>query len=190
LQRIKTTDTDAIKQSIYVLESGGIIVYPTDTLYGFGVDATSDKAINSLNKIKGRSGPISVLAPDIETAIQWMDIAQFQIEKIQSYLGGTKTLIAPVKNNIVSSKILGSNNTLGIRIPQNDFCNKLSAQFAKPITSTSVNRTHEEPLNGPKLIEKTFGNEIDLLIDGGTLPKSKGSTVYQLKDNNIIILRK
>lgn len=190
MKKIKITDADCINKSIHVLENGGVIVYPTDTLYGFGVDATNDNAINRLNIIKGRSGPISVLAPDIETAIEWMAVTQFQSEIIKSYLGGKKTLITSVKNNIVSSKIIGSNNSLGIRIPRNDFCNKLAAQFAKPITSTSVNHTGEKPLNDPNSIEYSFGNEIDLLIDGGTLPNSIGSTVYQLKGSNIIILRK
>ena len=99
-------------------------------------------------------------------------------------------LIIPVKDDIVSTKILGKDNTLGIRIPDNNFCNELSFQFGKPIISTSVNRTGEQPMNDPVQIASLFSSEVNLLIDTGTLPESKGSTIYQLKDNNIIILRK
>ena len=95
----------------------------------------------------------------------------------------------PVKQNIVSEKVLGPNNTLGIRIPNNEFCNEISSKFSKPITTTSVNRTDENPLNNPELISNEFDTEIDLLIDSGTLPTSKGSTIYQFKDDKISILR-
>jgi L-threonylcarbamoyladenylate synthase len=181
---------NVIKNTVNILAEGGVIVYPTDTLYGFGADATDDKAIDKINHIKKRSGPMSVMAANTQMAIQWMDINIEQIEKIKPYLGGTHTLIVPVKSNIVSTKILGIDNTLGIRIPDNNFCNELSFQYGKPIISTSVNRTGETPINDSVQIKSEFGSKIDLLIDFGTLPESKGSTIYQLKDNNIIILRK
>jgi L-threonylcarbamoyladenylate synthase len=129
------------------------------------------------------------MAPDTETALSWMDISTYQFDMIPFYLGGAKTLIVPGKDNIASTKVFGKHNTLGIRIPNNEFCNNLSIKFDKPITSTSVNRTNKRPLNDPKLILNEFGDEIDLLIDGGTLPQSKGSTIYQLKNNKISILR-
>ena len=173
-----------------VLDSGGIIAYPTDTLYGFGADATNDSAIDRINLIKGRSGPMSVIAADQKMAIGWMDIDTEQIDKVLTCLGGPKTLIVPVNPSIVSAKILGIENTLGIRIPDNDFCNKISAVFGKPLISTSVNRSGNAPMNDPQLIGQEFNSEIDLLVDSGTMPASSGSTIYQLKDNNIIILRK
>ncbi len=179
-----------VKYAINVLEESGIIVYPTDTLYGFGVDATNDEAIDKVNRIKGCSGPMSVMAADKNMAIGWTDIASKQIEIIKPYLGGAQTLIAPVKPNIVSSRVLGENDTLGIRIPDNNFCNELSSQFGKPIVTTSVNRTGEQPMNDPVQIKSEFSSEVDLLIDGGTLPKSQGSTIYIFKDHKITVLRK
>lgn len=190
VKRIKIDHTKVIEYAVNILKDGGVIVYPTDTLYGFGADATNDVASDKINRIKGRTGPMSVMAININMAIGWMDINNEQIEMVKSYLGGTQTLIVPVKDNIVSSKILGEHNTLGIRIPNDPFCNELSLQFGKPIISTSVNRTNEQPMNDPIKIESEFSSEIDLLIDAGTLPESKGSTIYMLKDNNIIILRK
>ena len=189
-KHIDINDQEAVKYVVNILEKGGVIVYPTDTLYGFGADATKDEAIEKVNRIKGRSGPMSVMATDNNTAIDWMDITKMQTELIEPYLGGDQTIIVPVKLNIVSSKILGQDNTLGIRIPNNKFCNELSSQFGKPIVSTSVNRTDEQSMNDPVQINSEFGSEIDIIIDAGTLPVSRGSTIYRLKNNNIVIIRK
>ena len=190
VKRINIDNSEAIKSAITILNKGGIIAYPTDTLYGLGVDATNDKAIDKVNRLKGRSVPMSVMTANKNIALDWMDITTKQLEFIEPYLGGAQTLIVPVKDNIVSAKILSGNGTLGIRIPNNIFCNELSLKFGKPIVSTSVNRSGKAPMNDPNKIELEFGSEIDLLIDSGTLLESKGSTIYKLKDNNITILRK
>ncbi len=189
MKRININDPRAVEESVQILKAGGVIVYPTDTLYGFGVDAKNDRAINKLNEIKGRKGPISVLAPNTDTALGWMEISVEQGDLVPFYLGGPKTLIVPVKTNLVSPLILGDNQTLGIRVPNHPFCQKISAMFPNPITTTSVNRTNEKPLNDPGLISLEFAQEIDLIIDGGTLPPSVGSTIYQLINNNIKIIR-
>jgi tRNA threonylcarbamoyl adenosine modification protein (Sua5/YciO/YrdC/YwlC family) len=190
LKHIDIDHPQVVKYAVNVLAKGGVIVYPTDTLYGFGADATNDEAINKINQIKGRSDPMSVMAADEMMAINWMNINNEQIEVVKPYLGRAMTLIVPVKQNIVSTKILGEDNTLGIRIPNNKFCNELSSQFGKPIVSTSVNRTSEQPMNDTVQIESEFSSEVDLLIDGGTLPKSKGSTIYKFTDSKIIALRR
>ncbi|MCJ7802273.1 MAG: Sua5/YciO/YrdC/YwlC family protein, partial [Candidatus Marinimicrobia bacterium] len=77
-----------VKYAINILEEGGVIVYPTDTLYGFGADATNDEAIDKINRIKGRSGPMSVIAADVNMAIKWMDVEDEQIDLVKPYLGG------------------------------------------------------------------------------------------------------
>ena len=152
VKQINIHHPQAVKYIVDILEEGGVIVYPTDTLYGLGADATNSTAIEKINKIKSRSGPMSVMAEDKNTAIDWMDTTKMQTEQIIPYLGGEQTIIVPVKPNIVSSKILGEDNTLGIRIPNNKFCNELSFQFGKPIVSTSVNRTDKQPMNDPTQI--------------------------------------
>jgi len=187
---IKSDHLQAIKFATNVLEEGGVIIYPTDTLYGFGADATNGHAIDKINQIKGRKGPMSVMAPDKNTAIAWMNIINEQIELIKSHLGGAQTLIAPVKPNIVSTKILGENNTLGIRIPDDRFCNELSYNFKKPIVTTSVNFSGEKAMNDPIQIESKFKSKVDLIIHNGTLADSKGSIIYKINDKKITVLRK
>ena len=187
---IKSTDPSAIEKSINILKKGGVIVYPTDTLYGFGVDANNNYAIERINKLKNRQSPMSVIACKFEQAMLWTNIKEKDIEIAKKILNSSSTLILDAKKNIVSNKILGKNNTtLGVRIPKHKYCYDISKDYDKPITTTSVNRNGEQPLNDPKSISKIFGEGIDLLIDGGKLRKSTGSRIYELKGSQAIRIR-
>ena len=167
-----------------------MIVYPTDTLYGFGVDANNNYAIERINKLKNRQSPMSVIACRFEQAMSWTNIKEKDIEIAKKILDSSSTLILDAKKNIVSNKILGKNNTtLGVRIPKHKYCYDISKEYDKPITTTSVNRSGEQPLNDPKSISKIFGERIDLLIDGGKLRKSAGSKIYELKGSQAIRIR-
>ena len=177
-------------RSINILKKGGVIVYPTDTLYGFGVDANNNYAIERINKLKNRHSPMSVIACRFEQAMSWTNIKEKDIEIAKKILNSSSTLILDAKKNIVSNKILGKNNiTLGVRIPKHKFCYDISKEYDKPITTTSVNRRGEQPLNDPKSISRIFGEGIDLLIDGGKLRKSVGSKIYELKGSQAIRIR-
>ena len=187
---VKSTDPLAIEKSINILKKGGVIVYPTDTLYGFGVDANNNYAIERINKLKNRHSPMSVIACRFEQAMSWTNIKEKDIEIAKKILDSSSTLILDAKKNIVSNKILGKNNTtLGVRIPKHKYCYDISKEYGKPITTTSVNRNGEQPLNDPKSISKIFGEGIDLLIDGGKLRKSTGSKIYELKGSQAIRIR-
>ncbi len=189
-QRIVFNAPMALSRASEVIRSGGIIVYPTDTLYGFGCDATNDQAIGRINTIKRRVGPISVIAPDIDTAISWLDIPRKDHNLIRKYLGGPRTTIVPVKTGIVSSLVQGSDNTLGIRIPDAPFALDLARQTGVPITTTSVNRSGHPPINDPAKIIKTFPSDFELLIDGGLLAPSSGSTIYRWQQHKMHLLKK
>ena len=187
---VKSTDPLAVEKSINILKKGGVIVYPTDTLYGFGVDANNNYAIERINKLKNRQSPMSVIACRFEQAMSWTNIKEKDIEIAKKILNSSSTLILDAKKNIVSNKILGKNNTtLGVRIPKHKYCYDISKDYDKPITTTSVNRNGEQPLNDPKSISKIFGEGIDLLIDGGKLRKSTGSKIYELKGSQAIRIR-
>ena len=97
---ISVNHPDANSLAANVIQKGGIIVYPTDTLYGFGVDARNDAAIQKLNFIKKREGPISVIAPNVRTVKSWSSIHNKYWESIENKLGGKTTIILPVKKKI------------------------------------------------------------------------------------------
>ena len=187
---VKSTDPSAVEKSINILKKGGVIVYPTDTLYGFGVDANNNSAIERINKLKNRQSPMSVIACRFEQAMSWTNIKEKDIEIAKKILNSSSTLILNAKKNIVSNKILGKNNTtLGVRIPKHKYCYDISKKYNNPITTTSVNRSGKQPLNDPISISKIFGEGIDLLIDGGKLRKSRGSNIYELKRSQAIQIR-
>ena len=181
-------ETDSISASCSILERGGIIVYPTDTIYGLGCDATNDQAIKKINFIKRRQTPISVMVPSETNIENWFNVEEKHKKKILKKILSSNTFIIPIKNNIVSSLILGDNNSLGIRKPNHQFCNKLSKDYPNPITTTSVNRTGEPSLKDPQIIYNIFKNEIDLIIEDGILD-NRGSKVYKFNKNKFICLR-
>jgi len=178
----------AVEMACSVLKNGGVIVYPTDTLYGFGCDAKNESAIEKINTMKGRKAPMSVLAPNIEIAIKWINIPKHDKNIILEKLGGSTTIIVPVKFGITSPSITGDNDTLGLRIPDHKFCQKLSEAYPNPITTTSVNRTKQTPLTNPERILSEFTREIDLIIEDGIIEGS-GSTIYNFQNRELTIIR-
>ena len=185
---INWEDNDSVNISCSILSKGGVIVYPTDTLYGLGCDATNEKAIKKINSIKKRKTPISVITDSPSTVLNWIKNQNNNKKHILQKLSTSNTIIIPIKKNIVSSLILGDNNSLGIRIPNHKFCIKLTNQYPNPITTTSVNRTGEKPFTNPNLIKKYFENEIEIIIEDGVLDK-KGSKIYMFKENKFILIR-
>ena len=188
VKRIYWGNETAVGMACSVLNNGGVIVYPTDTLYGFGCDAKNESAIEKINTIKGRKAPMSVLAPNIEIAAKWMNIPNHDKNIVLEKLGGSTTIIVPVNDGITSPSITGDNHTLGVRIPDHKFCQKLSEAYPNPITTTSVNRTKQKPLTNPEKILSEFTHEIDLIIEDGIIEGS-GSTIYNFQDKKLNIIR-
>ena len=181
-------DDNAFDVASKFIVNGGIIVYPTDTVYGFGVDATNGNSINRLNNLKNREGPISVIASDKNIVSKWIDIPNDQINKALSYLEPNTTIIYPVKKGIVNDLILGPNNTLGIRIPGHPFCLEIAKTCNIPITTTSVNRTGQKPQSNVNDILESFGNDVDLIVDDGVLT-GPASSIYLYHPSGLKNLR-
>ena len=189
-QRVNSNSKKSILNAAEVILNGGIIFYPTDTLYCFGVDAINISAINKLNKLKGREGPISVVMQDINTIISCAKIDDIEAEIIRKNLIGYTTIILPVKSGTVYKSLMGEGETLGIRLPDHSFATNLCKLIDGPITTTSVNRSGEIPLNDPNEIFKVFNGEFDLLIDDGKINHTKGSTIYKLENYKLNTIRK
>ncbi len=190
MQIIQEREWTAVRTAVKIVQSGGILVFPTDTVYGLGVNAQNAQAIKNLNLLKERKGPISVLAKDHSTALSWANIDEFEMELIKAKLGGSTTVIFPVHPHIVHPSIMGPNDTLGVRIPDHEFCQHLAEQATNPVTTTSVNKHGQPPLNDPREISARFENQIDLLIDGGNLGNNKSSSVYKLHQKQLLLIRK
>ena len=157
------------------LENGEVIVYPTDTLYGFGVDATNTEAIQRLNRLKGKVKPLSIV---LESVDHMHDFAEFDIEiksEINKLFPGSYTVLLPSKNSDLSSLVQNGSPSIGIRIPDHFFPVQLVKLLGKPIITTSINRHGNEPLNDVTQVEIDFPN-VDIFEDSNHTP-SKGSTI-------------
>ena len=188
MKRIDINSRQAIQLAIEFLSKGKIIVYPTDTIYGFGCDSTNYKAITKLNNLKGRQSPLSIIAPNKKTAVNWFNLGKKEKKQLLKNFENGNTIIAPVKDKLVHKKIKGKNNSVGIRVPIYPFCVSLSKSFDKPITTTSVNKTGSEPHVNPDLIEDEFGEEVPLLIDAGII-NNHPSSIFKFELGRLISIR-
>jgi|TARA_B110000196_G_scaffold88328_1_gene76621 L-threonylcarbamoyladenylate synthase len=185
---INWSNDKALGYAKQIILDGGIIVYPTDTIYGFGVDATNENSIKVLNKLKERTGPISVLASDKKIVSNWINIPKNEKRIALKKLQDHKTIIFPVHKGVVNNLILGKHNTLGIRIPDHPFCILLSQRCGIPITTTSVNRSGEHPKTNINDIIESFGDNVDLIIEDGEL-NNPSSDIYSYQDQSFKKLR-
>ena len=182
-------NNESINFAESLINDGEIIAYPTDTLYGFGVDATNSKAINKLNILKGRTQPLSIIVCDLNDINQYAVISN-QIKKIISdFLPGPYTLLLPKKKSNLSELITYGSELIGIRIPEHDFPIKLVKKIKKPIVTTSINKKGSTPLNQTDDIEKNYP-EIAIFEDQEQkLINSVGSTIIKLNNDEIKLIR-
>ena len=189
MESISIDDKNAIQTASKIIKSGGLIVYPTDTLYGLGVDSRNESAINRINQIKNRKTPISVICWSTDIITNWVNISSHNLLMVNKILAESNTVILPVRDGIVHTSILGDNQTLGMRMPKYRFPIELCNNLGFPITTTSVNKTGDPPLNDPGLIIDQFGSKIDLIIDAGVLPASSGSAIYKFDNSKFELIR-
>jgi len=194
--KLKNNETNAISLSVAidVLKKGGIIVYPTETCYGLGVDATNKSAVDKLISYKTfrDDKPISIAVCNKQMAQKYVDLNATAKNLYKEYLPGPFTIISKSKGKValgVESNI----KTLGIRIPKYDFVLKLIKQFGSPITATSANVSYKKT---PYSIQDIFSHTsekqkelIDLIIDAGKLPRNDPSTVIDTTLDDVNILR-
>ena len=140
-----------ISESIYKasksLLNGEIIIYPTDTLYGFGVDATNTLAIKKLNELKNRKTPYSIIVNSLNMLKKYAVLNSEIENKISSMLPGPLTIILNKLNSNLSSLVTPNLNTVGIRIPNHNFILNVVKEINRPVITTSINVHGEEALN-------------------------------------------
>lgn len=176
-----------INQVINVLENDGVIVYPTDTVYGLGVNIYSETAIRKVYSIKKRERdkPISICLSEFDDLEKIAETGIWSKE-IRKNLPGPFTIILNSKE-CISPLLTGGSKKIGIRIPKNNICRELTRKF--PITSTSANLSGESVPCSADEVARKLGDQVDLIIDGGETTK-KPSTVVDCTQTPPKILRK
>lgn len=177
---IKAMHRKAVTKAAEVLGKGGIIIYPTETLYGIGADATDDKAVKEVIAIKKRSKTKHMLIAfsDLKMAKKYLVITKKAELLAEAFMPGPLGLIVETKSKPV--------RRVGFRIPDNKFVLSLIRKLGKPITSTSANISGKEDLYKIKDIIKTFNGKVGMIIDAGNLPKRKASTVFDTATMKIV----
>lgn len=178
---------------VEVLKEGKILLYPTDTLYGLGVDATNAEAIAKLRKLKGREEgkPISIIVADMTMADEYAEVTPLAKKLAEAFLPGKLTLVLAVKDTLPSELTVGT-GTVGIRIPNHVFCLNLARELGRPFTATSANVSDKEPQSSVSEILVQFGERatmIDRIVDSGELLESLPSTVVDARGEKPVILR-
>lgn len=182
----------AIDKVVKVLKNGGLVIYPTDTVYGLGCDITNTKALEKIARIKGvkiEKAKFSFICDNLSNLsdyVKQIDTATFKI--LKRALPGPYTFILPGSKNL--PKIFKKKKTVGIRIPDNTIIRELVTSLGNPIVSTSIRDEDEilEYTTDPELIYEKWGNLVDLVIDGG-YGGNEGSTIIDLTDGYPEVIR-
>ena len=169
------------------LENGEVIVYPTDTLYGFGVDATNTEAIQRLNRLKGRVKPLSIVLESIDHIYDFAEFNHGVKSEINKLFPGAYTVLLPSKKNNLSPLVQNGSPSIGVRIPNHFFPVQLVKLLGKPIITTSINRHGTDPLNDVTQVEIDFPN-VDIFKDSNHTP-SKGSTIIDYSTSPPEVIR-
>jgi tRNA threonylcarbamoyl adenosine modification protein (Sua5/YciO/YrdC/YwlC family) len=178
-----------IDQVVEVLGKGGVIAYPTDTLYGIGCDIMNKKAIERVYQIKQipRSNPFSFICSDLKNISEYAKVSNYAYKTMRRLLPGPYTFILEGSNQ-VPKMMLTKRKTAGIRVPDNPICMALIKTLGHPIISTSAATPAGDLLREPWLVEDQFGKQLDLVIDGGQVP-GEPSSVISLIDDEPVVLR-
>ncbi|MBQ2665889.1 L-threonylcarbamoyladenylate synthase [Methanobrevibacter sp.] len=186
---IDKVDDDIVSEAIRVMADGGVILYPTDTVYGLGANIFDSKAVRRVFEIKNRSylKPLSILVSDVASVDLVAKLTSSQREIINNCLPGPYTFILN-KRDIVLRDITGGLRNVGVRVPDCELACRLASIF--PITTTSANLSDDEVLSNPKEILEQLGCEVDLVIDAGDLKSSKSSSVIDLTGLEPKVLRR
>ena len=179
-----------LENTIDVLKNGGIVILPTDTVYGIACEMNNEEAIKKLFKLKVRSDdkPICVLTSSMEK-IKKVAYINGQEEKIiKKYMPGALTIILDKKENV--SNILTSNlKTIGVRIPNNKILLEILNKLEFPLAVTSANISGKEAAIIIEDFINEFNNKIDIIIDGGMTKIKVASTIVKIENRKIKILR-
>jgi tRNA threonylcarbamoyl adenosine modification protein (Sua5/YciO/YrdC/YwlC family) len=178
-----------VNQAVEFLNSGGVVIFPTDTVYGFLADAGNKKAVERIFKIKKRpkSKPLAVFVKDFKIANELAQINNDQKKIIKKYWPGKYTFVLQRKKEI---KLFGlDKNTIALRVPNYKLLNILLKKINKPLVQTSVNISNNPAMTKIKDIIEEFNKKDIFVVDGGSLKNKKSSKITDLSKNHIEIIR-
>ena len=186
--RTRITSTQ-LRRAVDVLRSGGLVIYPTESSYALGANATSESAIRRVYQAKGRDfkNPIPVIVADIRMWSRYAYLNRKAKRLIRDFMPGPLTIALKKRSSIPH---LLNPYAIAARIPRQNCARKLVKAAGFPITSTSANISGQPAANSVRMLPKSLRSYVDVFLDVGTLPRRKPSTIVDMVDlNNPIITR-
>ena len=185
---MRTINQNNLSGAIEALQNGQTVVFPTETSYGLGCDATNQEAVDEIFKIKQRKSnkPLLVVVPSIEMAkkyLVWNDLLEDLSKK---YWPGPLTVVGEWnKEGKLAMGVVATDNTIAVRVTDFPLTKFLSTELGRPLVATSANLVDA----GDVYDSKKITIKPDILIDGGELPQNPPTTIVSVIDNNLQILR-
>ena len=178
-----------IQRAIQILGGGGIIAYPTDTVYGLGCDIGNKQAIERLYQLKGmpKDHPLAFICPDLSDIARYAVVENTVYRVLKRFLPGPYCFIL-LATREVPKMLLNKQKTVGIRVPNHPITLALVRELGRPLISTTASRPGQEPLVDPWEIEQEFAG-LDLVIDSGDAGGSVPTTVVDLSQGDVRIVR-
>ncbi|HTK79548.1 MAG TPA: L-threonylcarbamoyladenylate synthase [Rhizomicrobium sp.] len=189
---IAPADNEGIERAARLLLSGGLVAFPTETVYGLGADATNDRAVAAVFAAKERPqfNPLIVHVQDFQSAHWLAEFCPAAIELAQAFWPGPLTLVLPRKRNSgVSLLVSAGLDTMAIRVPASQVARRLLAAASIPIAAPSANRSGHVSPTTAEHVANDFGSGIDLLLDGGRTAVGIESTVIGFENGSAVMLR-
>jgi tRNA threonylcarbamoyl adenosine modification protein (Sua5/YciO/YrdC/YwlC family) len=181
-----------IRTVVDTLQRGGVIIYPTDTIYGLGCDIFQQRAIEKIcriKKVEPRKAQLSFICSDLSHLSDYAkQLSNTTFRILKEHLPGPYTFILPASKMV--PKILQSNkDTIGLRIPNNKIANAIVTELGRPILSASLPGEVIEDYTDPEIMHENFMNEVDIVIDGG-IGSTVSSTVIDCTGDKYEVIRK
>ena len=189
--RVDSNTEDVSTKAREIFLAGGVIAFPTDTFYALGVDPFNREAVNRVFELKGRekSKPLILLISSkvqLETMVK--EITPAHSALMQKFWPGPLTLLFE-PGSVIPENVSAGSNRIGIRQPGNTLTRDLISAVGQPITAPSANRSGESPPITAKQVQQSFGDQVDLIIDGGTCQGGKPSTLIDTVEIPVRLVR-
>ena len=180
-----------IGKVVKIIQDGGLVIYPTDTMYAIGCDALNVRAVERICRIKGvnpERSNLSIICYDLSNISEYAKISNSAFKLIRDYLPGPYTFILPTNNEL--PKIYKNRKEVGIRMPDNPIIREICRELGHPVMTMSVHYDADEPeySTDPELIDERYESLVDIVVDGGP-GDTEGSTIVNCTSEPFEITR-
>ena len=184
-------NTKEVSKVVKVLQDGGLVIYPTDTMYAIGCDALNVRAVERICRIKGvnpERSNLSIICYDLSNVSEYAKVSNSAFKLIRDYLPGPYTFILPTNSGL--PKIYKNRKEVGIRMPDNPIVQEICRELGHPIMTMSVHYNADEPeySTNPELIDERYEALVDIIVDGG-FGDTEGSTIVNCTSEPFEITR-